>query len=130
MEKHYTGQIQNQNLLLNLAAGYQRVESQINVPFNVGKMVIHPPLLYAAAALGDHWLLYSSINNGIVGIVSGGVGISRSDPITVTFQNPISIGGQHSFWVRCLTEASGGAAATLTAKVWVHIEFHEAKISL
>ena len=46
--------------------------------------------------------------------------------ITAIAKNPLNINGMYRMWVRSFTEASGGAPSTLTALVWMLIEFHEA----
>lgn len=123
-------QIHNQNILLNFGAAVQQQDVQINVPFLVRKMVIHPPRhnLAIAGALNDQYFLYSTLNkgNGIIGFVDTAITGVQQAPLTVIFDTPVQVNGYHKFQVRCFTEAGGGNAADLTAKVWCHIEFHNA----
>lgn len=117
--------VHNVNVLFSFGAGVQSQETQINVPFPVKRLVIHPPRHNAAAA-GDQYLLYSSINkgSGIVGMIDAmHIGV-QAEPITVVFDEPVHITGYHRFWTRCFVEAGGGAVTALTARVWQHIECH------
>lgn len=126
-EKPEVKQIFNSNLLLSFSAGNQSVDAQVNVPFVVKKMVLHPPRHNAAAAAHtDQFLLYSSLNKGagILGMIDANISGCQTEPITVIFDYPQQMLGYHKFWARCFTEAAGGAVANLTAKVWMHIEFH------
>jgi len=122
-------QIFNQNVLLNFSGTVQSIDVQVNVLFNVGKIVFHPPRQAGTDNAADHYLLYSTVNKGggIVGFVPGTLaGAPDSVPVVVTFENPTSVNGYHKFYIRCLTEAAGGAATALVSKVWQLMEFHEA----
>lgn len=127
-EKPEARQIFNMNILLAFSAGNQQLETQVNVPFVVKKMILHPPRhnLAIAAAVADQYLLYSSLSKGagIIGMIDTAQTGVQSEAITVIFDNQQQINGYHKFWTRCFTEAAGGAATDLTAKVWQHIEFH------
>lgn len=150
-EKPEARQIFNMNILLAFSAGNQQLETQVNVPFVVKKMILHPPrhnqrnvnvaMVLDAPALAaatapliptatnvviDQYLLYSSLNkgSGIIGMIDTAQTGVQSEAITVIFDNQQQINGYHKFWTRSFTEAAGGAKTDLTAKVWQHIEFH------
>lgn len=128
-EKPEARQIFNMNILLAFAdAATQQLETQINVPFVVKKMILHPPRhnLAIGAAKTDQYLLYSSLSkgSGIIGMIDTAITGVQNAPIEVIFDYPQQINGYHKFWTRCFTEAAGGAQTALAAKVWQHIEFH------
>ena len=128
-------QIYNKHLLLVFNSGTtpQQLNATINVPFNVGKVVVHPLTRYVhlAGYQTDNYVLQCPAINpegtGIIGTMCGDATHSLvSNRMMFVYKNPLSFNGQHTFTLRCLTEAGGGASTPITAKVLVLIEFHEA----
>lgn len=119
------------NLLLSFSAGNQAIETSLNVPYRVGEIRFNPPVNYHAAAanVADNYLLYSNINNGIVGVIHGEYANSNGNSrhvVSTKLINPTEFSGVYKFWIRSFTEAGGGAVAELATKVWLSVEFHEA----
>jgi hypothetical protein len=128
-------QIYNRVVLFNFNSGVvpQQTLLNINVPFQVGKVVVHPLTRYVALAnyKTDNYVLQSSaINPEGVGIIGTFAGDATNNPSTqemkFIYKNPITFNGQYEFNIRCLSEAGFGAANPITARVLCIIEFHEA----
>ena len=133
-------QVYNQAVLFSFSAAVspQQLEQRINVPFKVGKVVFHPPManVLAADSKTECYFIQSDLNRNGVGIVGGFSGtrdaavanspmVANARPIVVVYNQPTDVSGLHLFSLRCFSEAGGGAAVPITAKVWLQIEFHE-----
>ena len=127
--------IYNKHILLAFDSGTtpQQISATINVPFNVGKIVVHPLTRYISNPnhKTDNFVLQCPAINpegtGIIGTICGdnSQDISTKE-MTFIYSNPMTFNGQHQFYLRCLTEAGGGASNPLTAKILLLIEFHQA----
>jgi hypothetical protein len=123
-------QVFNQNVLLNFSAGVQQIETRINVPFRVGRIVFHPPRSNIGADLTDAYLISSTLNKGggVVGYLDRSMlGQPQGLPIQISVEDPLFVNGMHRFLARTFAEVAGAAGTDLTAKVWILIEFHEAQ---
>lgn len=134
MSKDERKQIYNKVLLFafSSAVSPQQQFQTINVPFNVGKVVVHPLTRYVATAdvKTDCYVLQClDINpegTGVVGVFCGDdTTATNSKVMKFTYKQGKTFNGQHMFYLRSLAEAAGGATAPITAKVFVNIEFHE-----
>lgn len=131
-------QIFNKPVLLVFNAGVtpQEVETNVTVPFKVGKIVFNPPFAHVLAAdtKDESYLIQSDLNPnglGVVGAFSGVVGAgvvatATSQPVEYVFKQPAEISGLHKFLIRGFVAAAGGAANPITAKILMNLEFHEA----
>ncbi len=82
----------------------------------------------------ESYIIQSDLNPnglGVIGafsgvVVPGGVATATSESVEYVFKNPVDISGLHKFSIRGFTEAAGGAANPITAKLLINLEFHEA----
>lgn len=127
-------QIYNKHILLSFASGTtpQQLSTTINVPFTVGKVIVHPLTRYIAGAdvKTDNYILQCpNINPEGTGIIGTFAGDDTNSPNTqelkFIYMNGREFRGQHTFYLRSLTEAGGGASNPITTKILATVEFHE-----
>lgn len=117
------------NVMLNFtatAAG-QSVDTIVECPFKIGKIVFQPPQVQIAANLTYHYLLSSDIADGsVIGFVNGFLLGAKGSPITRTYTNPLNLTGVHRFQLRSFNEITTGTQTAVAAGVWIVLECHEA----
>lgn len=125
-----TQQVYNHSVLLKADANNQQFYVNINVPFQVGKIVFHPARSTNADVATMWWLIRSDLTNNYCGFLEGvRANGEHQQPLIVVPQYPLTVSGQYRFWLLASSELATGAVTNHVGNVWLNIEFHEAIIN-